>query len=56
MKSGAAAEREAIEDTAFWRTVPNVVEDIAEARSERGVALDQFVVAGQERPVRSGAG
>jgi antitoxin YefM len=41
----SADEWEAIEDTAFWRSVPTIVDDIAEARAERGVPLDQYLAA-----------
>jgi antitoxin YefM len=39
----SADEWEAIEDTAFWRSVPNIAEDIVEARAERGVPLHQYL-------------
>jgi antitoxin YefM len=39
----SADEWEAIEDTAFWRSVPNIAEDIAEARTERGMTLGQYL-------------
>ena len=38
-------EWEAIEDTAFWRSVPGIAEDIREARAERGVPLDEFLAS-----------
>jgi antitoxin YefM len=39
----SADEWEAIEDTAFWRSVPDIANDIAAARGERGVSLDDFL-------------
>jgi antitoxin YefM len=41
----SADEWEAIEDTAFWRSVPDITNDIASARAERGVSLDEFLAA-----------
>ncbi|MCE9621183.1 MAG: type II toxin-antitoxin system Phd/YefM family antitoxin [Actinomycetia bacterium] len=41
----SADEWEAIEDTAFWRSVPDIAEDIREARAQRGVPLDQYLAA-----------
>ena len=31
-----------IEDTAFWCSVPDIANDITEARSESAVPLDQY--------------
>ncbi len=39
----SADEWEAIEETAFWRSVPNIAEDLAEARAERGISVDQYL-------------
>ena len=39
----SADEWEAIEDTAFWRSVPDIASDITEARAESGVALDRYL-------------
>jgi antitoxin YefM len=39
----SADEWEAIEDTAFWRSVPDIVTDLAEARGERGIPLAEFL-------------
>lgn len=39
----SADEWEAIEDTAFWRSVPGIANDLNEARGEQGVSLDQYV-------------
>jgi antitoxin YefM len=41
----SADEWEAIEDTAFWRSVPNIADDLAEARREDGVPLADFLRA-----------
>ena len=38
-----ADEWEAIEDTAFWRSVPNIHEDIAAGRDEETVSLDSYL-------------
>ena len=39
----SADEWEAIEDTAFWRSVPNIEADLAQARSERGIHVDDYL-------------
>ncbi|MBI4884231.1 MAG: type II toxin-antitoxin system Phd/YefM family antitoxin [Actinobacteria bacterium] len=39
----SADEWEAIEDTAFWRSVPDIAGDIREARAERGIPLDEYL-------------
>jgi antitoxin YefM len=39
----SADEWEAIEETAFWRSVPNIADDLAEARGETGVPLADFL-------------
>ena len=41
----SADEWEAIEDTAFWRTVPDIASEIAEARRERGIPLGDYLAA-----------
>ncbi len=41
----SADEWEAIEDTAFWRAVPDISDDIREARAQPGMPLDQFLAA-----------
>ena len=45
----SADEWAAIEDTGFWRSVPNIAGDRAEARAEPGVPLQQYV-AEREQP------
>lgn len=39
----SADEWEAIEDTAFWRGVPDIADDIRDARVERGMPLAEFL-------------
>jgi antitoxin YefM len=39
----SADEWEAIEDTAFWRSVPGIADDIQAAGAEPGVSLDEFL-------------
>lgn len=39
----SADEWEAIEDTAFWRSVPEIADAIEAARGERGVPLADYV-------------
>jgi antitoxin YefM len=46
----SADEWEAIEDTAFWRSVPDIASDLAEARSEKGMPLDQFLASRRTGP------
>jgi antitoxin YefM len=46
----SADEWEAIEDTAFWRSVPDIVSDLSEARSEEGMPLDQFLASRRTAP------
>lgn len=46
----SADEWEAIEDTAFWRSVPGIATDITEARGESGIPLVQYLAT---RPTRS---
>lgn len=46
----SADEWEAIEDTAFWRSVPDIANDVATARSEPGVALDHYLAARAKKP------
>jgi antitoxin YefM len=46
----SADEWEAIEDTAFWRSVPDIASDLAEARSEEGMPLDQFLASRRTGP------
>ncbi len=46
----SADEWEAIEDTAFWRSVPDIVKDIETARGESGVALDEYLAARDTKP------
>lgn len=41
----SADEWEAIEDTAFWRSIPGIEQDIAEARAGRGVPLAEIISA-----------
>jgi antitoxin YefM len=41
----SADEWEAIEDTAFWRSVPDVASDLTEARKESGVPLEAFLAS-----------
>ncbi len=41
----SADEWEAIEDTAFWRSVPDIADDIREARTERGMPLAKYLAA-----------
>jgi antitoxin YefM len=43
----SADEWEAIEDTAFWRSVPDIASDIAESRREEGVSLAEFLATRQ---------
>ena len=38
----SADEWEAIEDTAFWRSIPRIADDLAEARAEEGISLDEY--------------
>ena len=46
----SADEWEAIEDTAFWRSVPDIAGDIAMARSESGVSLDRYLASRSANP------
>lgn len=46
----SADEWEAIEDTAFWRSVPNIADDIREARAERGMPIEQYLAERSSRP------
>lgn len=46
----SADEWEAIEDTAFWRSVPNITGDLDEARGERGVPLDEYLAGRGTKP------
>jgi len=46
----SADEWEAIEDTAFWRSVPNIADDIREARAERGMPVEQYLAERASRP------
>ncbi len=39
----SADEWEAIEDTAFWRAIPGISDDIRDARAQPGMPLDQFL-------------
>lgn len=39
----SADEWEAIEDTAFWRSIPGIADDLAEARAQQGIALDEYL-------------
>ena len=39
----SADEWEAIEATAFWRAIPDIAADIAEAHGDKGISLDEFV-------------
>ncbi len=41
----SADEWEAIEDTAFWRAIPDISDDIREARAQPGMPLEQFLAA-----------
>jgi antitoxin YefM len=43
-------EWEAIEDTAFWRSVPDIVNDVATARAERAVSLEEFLATRDTKP------
>ena len=38
----SADEWEAIEDTAFWRAIPGITDDISEARAQPGIPLSEF--------------
>ena len=44
----SADEWEAIEDTAFWRSLPGITGDLAEARAEKGMLLGEYL-AGRSR-------
>lgn len=46
----SADEWEAIEDTAFWRSVPDIANDIATARGEPVVALDEYLASRRAKP------
>ncbi len=46
----SADEWEAIEDTAFWRSVPDIASDIALARGERGVSIKEYLAARSASP------
>jgi antitoxin YefM len=46
----SADEWEAIEDTAFWRSIPDIGKDIATARGERGIALDEYLALRTTKP------
>lgn len=39
----SADEWEAIEDTAFWRSVPDIADNIREARAQQGTPLDRYL-------------
>jgi antitoxin YefM len=39
----SADEWEAIEDTAFWRSVPDIADDMAQAADEPAIPLDQYL-------------
>ncbi len=39
----SADEWEEIEETAFWRAVPGIHDEIAEARTSAGISLDQLL-------------
>jgi antitoxin YefM len=45
----SADEWEAIEDTAFWRSVPDIAADLKEARENPGVPLDEHLAARASR-------
>jgi antitoxin YefM len=45
----SADEWEAIEDTAFWRSVPDIASDIAESRDESGIGLDLYLAQRAKR-------
>jgi antitoxin YefM len=38
----SADEWEAIEDTAFWRSVPDITSDIAEAADGQSMSVDEY--------------
>ena len=46
----SADEWEAIEDTAFWRSIPGIAGDLAEARAEKGVLLDEYLAERAPKP------
>jgi antitoxin YefM len=46
----SADEWEAIEDTAFWRSVPDIAADIKEARETPGIGLDEYLAGQVSRP------
>lgn len=46
----SAGEWAEIEETAFWRSVPGITDDIAEARSSVGISLEEYLA---ERVARS---
>jgi antitoxin YefM len=46
----SADEWEAIEDTAFWRSIPDIGNDIATARGERGIAIDEYLALRSTKP------
>ncbi len=41
----SADEWEEIEETAFWRSVPGIHDDIAEARSAQGTPLAEYLAS-----------
>jgi antitoxin YefM len=46
----SADEWAEIEETAFWRSVPGITDDIAEARSNAGISLDQYLAERSAHP------
>jgi antitoxin YefM len=49
----SADEWEAIEDTAFWRSVPNIADDLAEARSDVGIPLAEYLRQTAQEPAQT---
>lgn len=43
-------EWEASEDTAFWRSVPEIADDIREARAERGMPIERYLAERAKSP------
>lgn len=46
----SADEWEAIEGTAFWRSVPDIANDVAVSRSEAAVTLDEYLAERNTQP------
>ena len=46
----SADEWEAIEDTAFWRSVPGIVDDLQTAKGERGEPIEDYLARRQAPP------